>query len=151
TASISGYVYHDANDDGNKDPGEAPISGVTITLTGANGDVRTTTTDANGFYQFTGLEPGIEYTVVETQPGGWTDGKDTAGTVYTDTGGGANDRFTVTPGSGQDGLDWNFGEGKQPSAPASIPTLSEWGLILLSMLLAAFALRGMPLPSSRRM
>lgn len=150
TASISGYVYHDVNDDGNKDPGEAPIGGVTIMLTGANGDVRTATTDASGFYQFTGLEPGVVYTVVETQPGGWTDGKDTVGTVFTDTGGGGNDRFTVTPGSGQDGLNWNFGE-RKPSSPASIPTLSEWGLIILSMLLAAFALRRMPLPSGRRM
>src|SRR5690606_9053355 len=109
----------------------------------------TATTDASGFYQFTGLEPGVVYTVVETQPGGWTDGKDTAGTVFTDTSGGANDRFTVTPGSGQDGLNWNFGE-RKPSSPASIPTLSEWGLIILSMLLGAFALRRMPLQPGRR-
>ncbi len=34
--------------------------------------------------------------------------------------------------------------------PSSIPTLSEWGLIVLSLLLAAFALRRMPLPASRR-
>ena len=152
TASISGYVYHDVNNDGVKDPGEAPIPGVTITLTGNNGDVRTTTTDANGFYQFTGLEPGATYTVVETQPSSWTDGKDTAGTVFTDGGGGADDRFQVTPGSGEDGLNWNFGERRTtPSGPASIPTLSEWGLIVLSMLLAAFALRRMPLRTGRRM
>lgn len=44
---------------------------------------------------------------------------------------------------------------KTPSSmvkpPASIPTLSEWGLITLSMLLAAFALRRMPLQPGRRM
>ena len=152
TASISGYVYHDVNNDGVKDPGEAPIPGVTITLTGNNGDVRTTTTDTNGFYQFTGLEPGATYTVVETQPSSWTDGKDTAGTVFTDGGCGADDRFQVTPGSGEDGLNWNCGERRTtPSGPASIPTLSEWGLIVLSMLLAAFALRRMPLRTGRRM
>lgn len=150
TASVSGYVYHDVNNDGVKDSGEAPISGVSITLTGSNGDVRTATTDASGFYRFTGLEPGATYTVVETQPGGWTDGKDTAGTVFTDNGGGANDSFKVTPGSGQDGLNWNFGE-RRTNPPAAIPTLSEWGLIVLSMLLAAFALRRMPLQPGRRM
>ena len=145
TASISGYVYYDANNDGVKDPGEQPISGVTITLTGNNGDVRSATTDANGFYQFTGLEPGATYTVVETQPGGWTDGKDTPGTVFADTGGGANDRFVVVPGSGQNGLEWNFGEHHANSGgPVGIPTLSEWGLILMSLLLGALALRQMP-------
>ena len=35
--------------------------------------------------------------------------------------------------------------------PQAIPTLSEWGLIVLSMLLAAFALRRMPLQPRRRM
>ncbi len=35
--------------------------------------------------------------------------------------------------------------------PQPIPTLSEWGLIALSMLLAAFALRRMPLQPGRRM
>lgn len=151
TASISGYVYHDANNDGVKDAAEAPISGVTITLTGSNGDVRTATTDGSGFYRFTGLEPGATYTVVETQPSVWADGKDTAGTVFTDNGGGANDRFQVVPGSGQDGLNWNFGERRNnPTSPAAIPTLSEWGLILMSLLLAAFALRRMPLQAGRR-
>lgn len=37
-----------------------------------------------------------------------------------------------------------------PPPPVSIPTLSEWGLIILSMLLAAFALRRMPLQPGRR-
>lgn len=35
--------------------------------------------------------------------------------------------------------------------PSSIPTLSEWALIILSLLLAAFALRRMPLQPGRRM
>lgn len=38
-----------------------------------------------------------------------------------------------------------------PKPPVAIPTLSEWGLIALSMLLAAFALRRMPLQPRRRM
>ena len=35
-SSIAGNVYHDANDNGVKDAGEAPISGVTVTLTGTD-------------------------------------------------------------------------------------------------------------------
>ena len=38
-----------------------------------------------------------------------------------------------------------------PGGATSIPTLSEWGLILLSMLLVGFALRRLPPPSRRRM
>ena len=38
-----------------------------------------------------------------------------------------------------------------PGGTTSIPTLSEWGLIILSMLMAAFALRRMPQRASRRM
>lgn len=37
------------------------------------------------------------------------------------------------------------------SQPAAIPTLSEWGLIILSMVLAVFALRNMPKQPGRRM
>ncbi|WP_313081228.1 DUF11 domain-containing protein [Pulveribacter sp.] len=37
-----------------------------------------------------------------------------------------------------------------PPPPNAIPTLSEWGLIALSLLLAAFALRRMPLQPGRR-
>ena len=82
-ASISGYVYFDANNNGIKDPGETGIPGTTVTLSGTNdqGPVsQTATTDANGFYQFTNLQPGT-YSVQETQPANWLDGKDTAGTL----------------------------------------------------------------------
>ena len=68
-ASISGHVYHDANNNGVRDTGETPISGVTIFLeqTGSGGSgggglitfgVQTTTTDANGFWSFDNLMPG---------------------------------------------------------------------------------------------
>lgn len=141
TASISGYVYHDANNNGVKDPGEAAIAGTTVTLTGSNGETRTVQTDAYGYYQFTGLTPGVTYTVIETQPSGWIDGKDTAGTVFTDAGGGANDRFVVTPGANEHGQNWNFGERRAEPAISPIPTMSQWSLMALSMLLAAVALR----------
>ena len=35
-SSLSGFVYHDANNDGVKNPSEAGIGGVTVTLTGTN-------------------------------------------------------------------------------------------------------------------
>ena len=39
--------------------------------------------------------------------------------------------------------------GNPPSPPAAIPTLSEWGLILLSLMLGAFAVRRMPVRGRR--
>ncbi|MDY0072771.1 MAG: SdrD B-like domain-containing protein [Thauera sp.] len=109
-ASIAGCVYHDANDNGIRDPGEAGIPGVLITLTDADGNERTTVTNAEGCYEFTGLTPGVTYTVTETQPDGWKDGKDTAGTVFDNQEEAANDRFVVTPGEDEHGKQWNFGE-----------------------------------------
>ncbi len=53
-ASLSGYVYYDANDNGVMDPGEAGIADVKLTLLDSAGNptATTTTTDANGYYQF---------------------------------------------------------------------------------------------------
>ena len=36
-ASVSGYVFHDANDNGQRDPGETPIAGVEVVLLDAAG------------------------------------------------------------------------------------------------------------------
>src|SRR5207237_7745990 len=66
-ASLSGFVYVDANNNGAKDAGEAGISGVQITLSasGAAGPVtRTATTDASGGYAFNNLTPAT-YTLSE--------------------------------------------------------------------------------------
>src|SRR5205085_695624 len=52
-SSLAGKVYYDANNNGQLDPGEAPIPATTITLTGFadNGPVnKTTTTAADGTY-----------------------------------------------------------------------------------------------------
>jgi len=90
-AQISGYVYHDANDNGVKDGGESGIAGVTVTLTGTayNGvNVCTLVTcvissDASGLYSYGTLPPSdaTGYTVTETQPGAYLPGRTTAGTV----------------------------------------------------------------------
>ncbi|HEY3900126.1 MAG TPA: SdrD B-like domain-containing protein [Chthoniobacter sp.] len=88
-SSLSGYVYHDANNDGVRGPGETGIPGVTITLTGTDFQGNTvdlsTTTLPNGSYTFGNLSPGT-YTITETPPSGYLDGTDTIGTPGGTTG-----------------------------------------------------------------
>src|SRR5206468_3756195 len=61
-ASLSGIVYADANDNGSKQPGEAPIPGVRVTLNGTTdlglAVALTATTAADGSYHFPHLRPG---------------------------------------------------------------------------------------------
>jgi serine-aspartate repeat-containing protein C/D/E len=78
-ASVSGYVYVDANNNGVFDAGETPIEGVTLTLT--SGDIgATATTNSSGYYSFTDLMPGT-YIITEAQPNGYLDGLDAAGSA----------------------------------------------------------------------
>ena len=110
-ASVSGYVYVDANNNGVYDPGETPIAGVKIALLDASGNTtgKTATTDSNGYYEFDNLMPG-KYGVSETQPAGYLDGLDAAGTV----GGTAHNPGDLIDGislnAGQSGLNYDFGE-----------------------------------------
>ncbi len=57
SATISGYVYNDANFNGIRDLGEAPILNARVELHNTTGGqdviVGVATTDANGYYQFT--------------------------------------------------------------------------------------------------
>ncbi len=111
-ASLSGYVYLDANNDGTFQGTESPISGVTVTLTGTddlgNPVSASTTTNSVGYYEFTGLRPGT-YTITETQPSAYLDGKDTQGTPGNGTT--TNDQFsTISLVAGVNGVNNNFGE-----------------------------------------
>jgi hypothetical protein len=62
-STLSGYVYHDSNNDGIRagEPVGSGIANSTITLTGTDDLGQSvnlsTTTDADGFWQFTGLRP----------------------------------------------------------------------------------------------
>jgi protocatechuate 3,4-dioxygenase beta subunit len=110
-ASLSGYVYVDANNNGVKDSGEAGIKGDTVTLSGTddlgNAVNQTQTTDANGFYNFQNLRPGT-YALNQDQPAGYLDGKDTIGTPGGTT---AADQFTkINLAAGINGTNNDFGE-----------------------------------------
>ncbi len=113
-SSISGFVYHDQDNDGVRDAAEQPIAGVRVALKDSDGNtVGTQTTDEHGFYLFTGLSAD-QYTLVETQPSGWLDGLDTPGTVdgrnsgVADMAGDALRSVVLKWGS--EGLEYNFGE-----------------------------------------
>lgn len=109
-SSVSGYTYHDLDNDGVFDSGEQPIPGTTVTLTGTNdlgqSVTRTATTDSNGYYLFDTLRAG-DYVLTETQPTDYLDGKDTIGSQGGTV---ANDKLTLTLAAGQHGTDNNFGE-----------------------------------------
>jgi hypothetical protein len=70
TATISGYVWHDANANQSREWFETPLSGWTIVLTKNGRRVATTQTNAYGYYQFRGLSPGTYY-VWEAERKGW--------------------------------------------------------------------------------
>ena len=67
-ASIGDFVFDDLNGDGDWDPGEPGIEGLTVTLDDGGSQVTTTTgTGATaGEYDFTGLEPGTYTVTVDT-------------------------------------------------------------------------------------
>ncbi len=84
---ISGHVYADSDNNGS---GDAPLSGVLLTLLDSSGNPvdgdpntpgvqpRTTTTNGSGAYSFTGVAPG-SYRVSETQPSGYASVSDVDG------------------------------------------------------------------------
>ena len=78
-SSISGRVSADLDGDGQYDPGEPLLEGVTVHLLDSSGNrIATTLTDANGEYEFTDLAPGT-YGVEEIQPTDYFDGSDHVG------------------------------------------------------------------------
>ncbi len=111
---ISGYVYHDQNQNGRRDSAEQPIPQTTIELVNLTGQVVATThTNAQGYYEFNDVLPG-NYSIRQLQPAGYLDGLDQAGTIDGVTVGTATNPGDLIAGvllrQGQSGVDYNFGE-----------------------------------------
>ena len=118
--SLSGFVYVDNNNSGQKLPGDAPIAGVTLTLvrtdTASPVTIGTTTTAADGSYSFAGLTPGT-YKVVETQPSAYLDGLDSRnGAIIAGSATGVDTVAGIVVTAGNNSPSNNFGE----LAPASV-------------------------------
>ncbi len=115
-AKVTGFVYHDQNNDGARSVANSPtvdpgVGTVTVTLTGQdiNGNPvnLTTKTLADGSYEFSNLKPGT-YRIQSTVPTGYLEGKATAGNAN-----GAVIRSSSISGlslsAGQTATDYNFG------------------------------------------
>lgn len=113
TASVSGFVYVDTDNDGVRDANEVGIPNVALALTGTdafgNPVSLQATTDSNGQYIFSGLAQGTSYRIDQTQPAGFRDGQETAGTGATATV--VDDAFTeLGLAQAANATDFNFGE-----------------------------------------
>ena len=118
--SLSGFVYVDNNNSGQKLPGDAPIAGVMLTLvrtdTASPVTIGTTTTAADGSYSFAGLTPST-YKVVETQPSAYLDGLDSRnGAIIAGSAAGVDTVAGIVVTAGNNSPSNNFGE----LAPASV-------------------------------
>ena len=132
-ASLGGHVYHDRNQDGQRDAGEEGISDVEIRAipvdTILEQDPVSVRTDAQGRYRFTGLMPG-RYRVVEVeQPDGFFDWLDSAGAVD-----GVPSGRSINPGDeidaielggGSFGDDYDFGEVRPVSITGQVHLADE--------------------------
>ncbi|MBX7166789.1 MAG: tandem-95 repeat protein [Pirellulales bacterium] len=121
--SIQGSVFHDANGDGVRNPGEPGIPNVAVTV--HNADValdQTLLTDDNGNYALSEpgdlsvLMPAGVYSIVETQPAAWVDGLDALGVLVGAPDPGfpkfspTNDRFDIYVPAGVAANNFTFGE-----------------------------------------
>lgn len=114
SGSIAGFVYNDSNFNSRRDASEPPLSGVTVTLRGADINglavTRTAVTGRDGGFFF-GDVAGGTYSLTETQPTNFQDSGDTAGTA----GGGVlpnpGDIISgIVMGAAQDATGYLFGD-----------------------------------------
>jgi protocatechuate 3,4-dioxygenase beta subunit len=113
-ATLSGHVYHDADNDGVRDPGETGIGGATVRIqylppSDAAPAAIEVKTNADGSWSAGNLRPG-NYLVEEVQPTGYLDGLDAAGTAGGEAHNPGDSISGVHLNSGQVGLEYNFGE-----------------------------------------
>ncbi len=111
-SQLSGLKYVDSDNSGSYDPGEAPVGGVIITLTGTDDlgnpvNIQTQTL-ADGTYKFVNLRPGT-YTITETPPINFIIGLPTIGSL----GGTKTSNIIISNiivPSAANGINYNFGE-----------------------------------------
>ena len=109
TGRLSGSVYVDQDNNGQRGSGEIGLAGVSVTIIDQNnpGTRVTVVTDANGDYQFVKMFPGT-YRLEESQPINFIDGMETAGSRGGNIG---NDVISdITIGVGQSSSGYLFGE-----------------------------------------
>jgi hypothetical protein len=111
-SSLSGFVYDDANNNGEIDLGELALDNVMIKLTGVddlgNAVSTTTATDADGAYFFRNLRPGT-YAITElTQPANYLDGISTIGSQGGTVG--VNQFINIVLNADVNGINNNFAE-----------------------------------------
>jgi hypothetical protein len=112
-ASLSGFVYHDLNANGVKDPNEPGFGGVAVTLTGTNATGQAVkmsqVTNADGSYSFSGLWAGTNYVLTETTlpPGGFLAPSEQVGSQGGVAGASAIENINL--GAGVNGVNNNFG------------------------------------------
>lgn len=127
--SLAGLVYVDLNSNGSWSMGEPGINGVTVTLTGTDGNGASVnglfTTGPDGTYIFENLPQGTYY-LIESQPSGYNDGQETAGTYSGSLA--INDIIGNIPlPDGGVGSGYNFGELAQPAQPSPSPSPAATG------------------------
>jgi hypothetical protein len=117
TASLSGYIYVDFDQNGMHDAGEDGVAGVTVTLTGTdvngNSVSLTAVTDDNGYYSFLGLAAGTYQLSKPRATDQYRDFTASPGTVNGSSDGTAQDQETIVGihlNAGDNGIDFNFGE-----------------------------------------
>ena len=107
---MSGFVYLDAKDTGEMDPGDSGVSGVAVTLTGSNDQgpvIVPATTAADGSYSFQNLRPGT-YTLTESPPSNYLPGTVNVGSLG--GGAGSSQITTIVVSAGNQGTQYDFGE-----------------------------------------
>ena len=119
-ASLAGFVYVDANNNGVKDAGESGIGAIAVTLSGTdnNGAGVSTTgyTNPGGSFSFVQLQPGT-YSLKVAPVAGYVDGTLAVGSVG---GTAAGDTITgIALGAGSNGAGYLFAKRTTTTAPPS--------------------------------
>jgi hypothetical protein len=152
TVSVGDKMWIDLDADGKQDPGEPGLEGVTVKLFDKDGNiVATQVSKPDGSYLFTGLPEG-QYSIAVIPPALYNiptlRGGDVDSTPANDdsncSAGGSTGLFALTAGGeptddGDNDSSTNLSVDCGFVPHLQIPTLSQWGMAIMSMLLATAA------------